>query len=95
VHTLRERRPGYPASAIRKRQHETERPGLFMIAIILSTCLVSHPAVCREQTIPLSSEVSAIQCTKFAALHVAQWSEQHPRWRVVRWRCQLGRQHDI
>jgi hypothetical protein len=65
-----------------------------MIAIVLSTCLVTSPAVCREQTIPLSSEISAIQCMKFAALHVAQWSE-HPRWRVVRWRCRLGIQHDI
>jgi hypothetical protein len=55
-----------------------------MIAIMLSTCLVSNPAVCREQTIPLSSEISAIQCVKFAGLHVAQWSEEHPRWRVVR-----------
>ena len=55
-----------------------------MIAIMLSTCLVSNPAVCREQTIPLSSEISAIQCIKFAGLHVAQWSEERPRWRVVR-----------
>ena len=38
-----------------------------MIAIMLSTCLVSDPAVCREQKIPLSSEISAIQCMKFAA----------------------------
>jgi hypothetical protein len=27
--------------------------------------------------------------------HVAQWSEEHPRWRVVRWRCRVGIQHDI
>jgi hypothetical protein len=66
-------RLSYPASVIgRKRRHEIERPGLFMIAIVLSTCLVTNPAVCREQTIPLSSEISAIQCMKFAALHVAQ-----------------------
>jgi hypothetical protein len=66
-----------------------------MIAIILSTCLVSDPAVCREQTIPLSSEVSAIQCMMFAAPHIAQWSEVHPRWRVVRWRCRVGIEHAI
>jgi hypothetical protein len=66
-----------------------------MIAIILSTCLVSDPGVCREQTIPLSSEISALQCMKFAVPHVAQWSEEHPRWRVVRWRCRVGVQHDI
>ena len=66
-----------------------------MIAIILSTCLISNPAVCREQAIPLSSEISVIQFMKFAAPHVAQWSEEHPRWRVVRWRCQLGIEHNI
>jgi hypothetical protein len=66
-----------------------------MITIILSTCLVSDPAVCREQTIPLSSEIPALQCMKVAVPHVAQWSEEHPRWRVVRWRCRVGIQHDI
>jgi hypothetical protein len=60
-----------------------------MIAIILSTCLVSDPGVCRDQIIPLTSEVSAVRCVMMAPPHVAQWSTEHPEWRVVRWRCRL------
>lgn len=66
-----------------------------MIAIILSTCLLADPSVCREQTIPLSSQVSATRCAMMAPPHVARWSVEHPRWRVVRWRCRTGGQHDI
>ena len=66
-----------------------------MIAIILSTCLVSDPTVCRDQSIPLSYEASATQCMKSALPRVAQWSEEHPGWRVVRWQCRPVNQHDI
>jgi hypothetical protein len=59
-----------------------------MIAIILSTCLLSDPEVCREQIIPLDSEVaSTTRCVMTAPPHVAQWSVEHPEWRVVRWSC--------
>jgi hypothetical protein len=58
-----------------------------MIAIILSSCLVTDPTVCLDHKIPLSSEISAIQCMKHAQPYVARWSEEHPRWRVVRWQC--------
>jgi len=50
-----------------------------MIAIILSTCLVSDPSVCRDQKIPLSSEISPVRCMMTAPPHVAQWSEAHPQ----------------
>jgi hypothetical protein len=66
-----------------------------MIAIIISACLLSDPGVCRDQTIPLSPEVSAVRCVMTAPPHVAKWSEEHPEWRVVRWRCGAGGRLDI
>jgi hypothetical protein len=66
-----------------------------MIEIIISTCLLADPAVCRDQTIPLLSEVSPVRCVMNAAPHVAKWSEEHPQWRVVRWQCRTGAQRDI
>jgi hypothetical protein len=67
-----------------------------MIAIIISVCLLSDPTVCRDQTIALSSEVStAARCVMTAPPHVAQWSEEHPEWRVVRWRCGPANRRDI
>lgn len=58
-----------------------------MIAIIISTCLLSDPGVCRDQTIPLATEMSPNRCMMTAPPHIAQWSAEHPGWRVVRWRC--------
>jgi hypothetical protein len=59
-----------------------------MIAIILSTCFISDPGVCREQTVPMASEVSAARCAIKAPPYLARWSADHPEWLVVRWRCQ-------
>lgn len=66
-----------------------------MLAIILSTCLVNEPAVCRNHRIPIESQISAIQCMMNAPPYVAKWSEEHPGWRVVRWECRPANQHDI
>jgi hypothetical protein len=66
-----------------------------MIAVILSACLVNDPSVCREYRIPLASNISAMQCLVTAMPHVAQWTEEHPHWRVVRWQCSAARQQDI
>jgi hypothetical protein len=70
--------------------------GLTMITIILSTCLLADPAVCHDETIPLSNEVSsAVRCVMMAPPHVAKWSEEHPQWRVVRWQCRVSGRRDI
>ena len=66
-----------------------------MIALILSTCLVRDPAVCRDHRIVLSPEISAIRCMTTAPPHIAQWNELHPQWRVVRWQCRPANEHDI
>jgi hypothetical protein len=66
-----------------------------MIAIILSTCFVNDPTVCQDHQIPLSLEISAIQCKKHAQPYVAQWSDEHPRWRVVRWHRRQTSERDI
>jgi hypothetical protein len=66
-----------------------------MIAIVISTCLVSDPGVCRDQSIPLSEEISAVRCVMTAPPHVAKWSEEHPEWRIVRWQCRTDRRRNI
>jgi hypothetical protein len=66
-----------------------------MIAIVLSTCLLADPGVCRDQTIPLMAEVSPARCMMKAPPHVAKWSEEHPEWRIVRWSCRTLRRQDI
>lgn len=66
-----------------------------MLAIILSVCLISDPAVCRNERIPVATAVSPSRCALDAAPQVAKWSDEHPQWRVVRWRCGGVDERDI
>lgn len=66
-----------------------------MVTIILSACLISDPAVCKEHRLPLEINADVAQCAMHAPPHFARWEEDHPKWRVVRWRCQPGTQDDI
>jgi hypothetical protein len=43
--------------------------------------------VCEEQRLPYSTAGTLRQCMFDAPPAIAQWSEEHPARRVVRWRC--------
>jgi hypothetical protein len=64
-----------------------------MIAIILSACLVGDPGVYHR--VSLAPEILVIQCMKNASAFLAQWSDENPRWRVVRWQCRPVSEHGI
>ncbi|MGB3719279.1 MAG: hypothetical protein DIU63_06135 [Proteobacteria bacterium] len=66
-----------------------------MITLIISACLLSNVNICRDHRIPLTAEVSTVQCLFSAQLQIARWSEEHPQWKVVRWRCRPANEDDI
>jgi hypothetical protein len=57
------------------------------IDLVLTVCTLANPAVCEEQRLPYASAGSLQQCMFAAPPVIAQWSEEHPTRRVVRWRC--------
>jgi hypothetical protein len=59
-----------------------------MMTIILSACLVADPATCKDFRLPLDGEMDTRQCAMVAPPFFAQWSEEHPAWRVMKWSCQ-------
>ncbi|MGD9785257.1 MAG: hypothetical protein AB7E80_10605 [Hyphomicrobiaceae bacterium] len=66
-----------------------------MIAIIITACLVSDPGVCRDHKLPLFSDVSAGMCALYAPPHFGKWTDEHPGWKIVRWRCAPATAQDI
>jgi len=66
-----------------------------MLAIVISVCLVGDPSVCRDERMPQLIEASPRQCPISAVPFVAQWTSEHPDWRVVRWRCSRPDEKDI
>lgn len=57
--------------------------------LILSVCLLASPGVCKDEALPMSREQATPSSTCFMAapILIAEWCESHPKWKVVRWRC--------
>ncbi len=66
-----------------------------MIAIIISACLANDPSVCKDYRIPLASGLDAQHCAMYAPPHFARWAEEHPGWKITRWRCSSTSSDDI
>lgn len=58
-----------------------------MITIIISACQIANGGVCRDFSLPLEQAMDAEQCVMFAPPHFGEWAENHPGWRITKWRC--------
>ncbi len=66
-----------------------------MLAIIISACLIADPGTCKDHRVPLDMEVDPTRCVMHAPPHFAQWADEHPGWRIVKWRCAAKSANDI
>ena len=52
--------------------------------LILMICLLASPSSCREERIATQARVDLpTECMSA----MVEWALEHPKWRVVRWRC--------
>ncbi|MCC2611945.1 hypothetical protein LKS17_19095 [Rhizobium petrolearium] len=58
------------------------------IELILTICLADKPLSCREEHLHFEDRGSLTTCMLQAPPQIAKWSTEHPRLRVVRWRCE-------
>ncbi|MCP9233066.1 hypothetical protein NMG46_22935 [Mesorhizobium sp. LMG 17147] len=58
-----------------------------MVDLILTVCLSANPGNCRDEHLYFESRGSLFQCMFLAPAEIAKWSQEHPRRRVVRWKC--------
>lgn len=66
-----------------------------MVAIILSACLIADPNTCKDYKLPLEGDMTTTQCAMFAPPFFAQWADEHPAWKIRRWKCVPAGQSDI
>lgn len=57
-----------------------------MIELVLSVCLISEPANCKEVNLSYLAEQPS-QCLLHGQAEIARWQEGHPEWRIARWKC--------
>jgi hypothetical protein len=53
----------------------------------MTVCLLAKPGECRDEHLQFESLGPLVQCVVLAPREIARWSEDHPKLKVVRWRC--------
>jgi hypothetical protein len=57
-----------------------------MIELVIAACLATGE--CRESRLTYDPyDVTLMTCMVSGQAQVARWAEEHPGWRVTRWRC--------
>ncbi|SMF11362.1 hypothetical protein SAMN02982989_5258 [Xaviernesmea oryzae] len=59
-----------------------------LIELVLTICLADQPASCREEHLRFEDRGGPVTCMLQAPPQIAKWSAEHPRLRVVKWRCE-------
>lgn len=60
-----------------------------LITLIFMACLSASPVSC--QRVEVSWQGSMQECALFAQQRLAIWQQEHPEFRVSRYRCSFGR----
>ena len=59
-----------------------------MLELMVSVCLISDPARCKDVALTYSAEnLTPMQCVMGAQPEIAKWIEAHPKWALKRWTC--------
>lgn len=56
--------------------------------LVLLVCLAASPEACREERLIVSdAPADSRMCMVGAVPTIAEWSGDHPEWRISRWKC--------
>lgn len=59
-----------------------------MIEIAAAVCLIADPTRCKDISLTYEPEtVSMFGCMMYGQAELAKWNEQHPEWRISKWKC--------
>nr|WP_026607380.1 hypothetical protein [Methylocapsa acidiphila] len=58
-----------------------------LVELILTVCSLANPSSCEERQLAFLDQGSLMQCMLQAPPTIAQWSDNHPDRKVVKWRC--------
>ena len=58
-----------------------------LVDLVLTVCLAANANSCRTEHLYFEHNGSLMQCMFRAPTYIAQWTEDHPAFKVVRWKC--------
>ncbi len=65
-----------------------------MIELLFVTCLSVSPTECQERSM-LFTDISPMTCMMGAQPELAKWVNEHPKWKVSQWKCQMARTSEV
>jgi len=66
---------------------------MIMIEILLSVCLVTNPATCKDVSLNyMSDQVTPQQCMFRGQVAISRWVAGHPKWQLTKWKCGAARE---
>jgi hypothetical protein len=58
-----------------------------MIELFFVTCLATAPQTCQERSLNNIENAGIMACMMQAQQQLAQWTNEHPNYRIARWSC--------
>ncbi|PBC00754.1 hypothetical protein [Mesorhizobium sp. WSM3860] len=58
-----------------------------VVDLVLTVCLSASPGYCHDEHLNFESRGSLFQCMMLASSEIAKWSQEHPTFKVRRWKC--------
>jgi hypothetical protein len=58
-----------------------------VVDLVLTICLISNPTSCRQERLHFENRGGLNNCMILAPTEIAKWSGEHPKLKVVRWKC--------
>lgn len=58
-----------------------------MFELVFVACLIGTPDACEERSLADTAHADAAACAVHAPPRLAEWSRQHPGYRIASWHC--------
>ena len=65
-----------------------------MVHLVLTVCMMAWQAHCSDER-PVLEDMTPMACMVEGQRVAAKWLADHPKWMLVRWRCEQGVTQDI
>jgi hypothetical protein len=59
------------------------------VELVITVCAISQSNICQNQHMQLGGTDSLERCAMAAPPYIARWIGEHPKWKAVRWHCEV------
>jgi hypothetical protein len=78
----------YSGLAVLSRKRRDSAPAeVVMITLIVTVCALVNASECHDETFYFESHGTLASCMFAAPPYMAEWSANHPKWTIRKWKC--------